>query len=341
MKYLSIIIISIMSLSCWQTKEREIPETVQTLNVYTVDVFLNESFYHDILPVFSDIFNCNIELTRFSSSFQMLDHVRAESDSCKADILIGLDNTQYYSFYSDSLFASYEPTGINNLHSNLIFDKHNVITPICYSNIGFNYNSNALGDPPLSFGEMQDGKYKEQIIIMDPRTSGLGRALLHWSISAFGISGYGHFWRSIKENILKCYENQDDAYNAFLAGEAPIILGFETTSLYHNDIEKSNKYRNTIPQEGTFKYIIGVSILKSTEQEYLAKKLVDYLISPQFQEKIISGMWMLPANKKIKLPPEYEILPKAGKDLTNDLSVRQIRFQQNTWISKWQKIMIP
>ena len=104
--------------------------------------------------------------------------------------------------------------------------------------------------------------------------------------------------------------------------------------------DNTDKYRSTIPKEGGFKFIVGVGILKSTQNEYLADKFVDFLLSKDFQEMITEEMWMKPVNRKVKLPVDYEILSQISNDYTNELSVRQTKMQYNEWISKWKRIML-
>jgi thiamine transport system substrate-binding protein len=340
MKKIIILLFVILILSCNKQDENEIAEEIPTLNIYAVDVFLNENFYENIIPIFTNIFRCEVNVTKFSNALSMLEKAISEKDSTNVDLLFGIDNTLLFKTVQESLFIQYESNNLQNIHEYLILDKEHRINPVCYSNIAFNYNSYVISDPPITFGEMQDGKFKDQIIILDPRTSSLGRAMLYWSVAAFGRNGYSHFWRSIKENVSSIFDNQNDAYNAYLAGEAPMIIGMETTPIYHIQHDNTDKYKSTIPQEGGFKFIVGVGILRSTQNKYLADKFVDFLLSKDFQEMITEEMWMKPVNRKVKLSVDYEILPQVTNDYTNELSIRQTRWQYNEWIAKWKRIML-
>ena len=340
MKKIVLFFLVVLILSCSKQDKNKIPEEIQTLNIYAVDVFLNEDFYENIIPIFTKIFKCEVNVIKFSNALSMLETAILERDSTDIDLLFGIDNTLLFLAGKDSPFIQYESKNLHYIHENLIFDKKHQINPVCYSNIAFNYNSYVISDPPITFGEMQDGKFKDQIIILDPRTSSIGRAMLYWSVAAFGRNGYGHFWRSIKENVFSIFDNQNDAYNAYLAGEAPMIIGMETTPIYHIQHDNTDKYKSTIPKEGGFKFIVGVGILNSSQHKYYARKFVDFLLSREFQEMITEEMWMKPVNKRIKLPVDYEILPQITKDYTNKLSTRQTRWQYNEWIAKWKRIML-
>ncbi len=340
MKKLFLFILALIILSCNNTDNNEISKEIETLDIYAVEIFLNEEFYENIIPLFTDIFKCEVNITKFPNALSMLERAISEKDSTNIDLLFGLDNTLLFLAEQDSLLVPYESNYVHDIPKDLIFDEEFYINPICYSNIAFNYNSYVISDPPITFGEMQDNKFKDQIILLDPRTSSVGRAMLFWSVVAFGRNGYSHFWRSIKDNVFVIYENQNDAYNAYLAGEAPMILGMETTPLYHIQHDNADKFKSTIPEEGGFKFIQGVGIMKATQQQYLSRKFVDFLLSVEFQEMIPSELWMKPVNKKVKLPVDYEILQQISKDHTKGLSNRQTRWQYEEWISKWKKIML-
>ncbi len=340
MKKIFLLLILVLILSCNKQNSVETSNEIQTLKIYAVDIFLNEDFYENIIPIFTNIFKCEIKVTKFSNSLSMLDQAISEKDSTDIDLVFGIDNTLLFRALQDSLFFPYESNNLHNIDDDLIFDKEYRVNPVCYSNIAFIYNSYIITDPPSTFGEMQDGKFKDQIILLDPRTTSIGRAMLYWSVAAFGRNGYGHFWRSIKDNVFSIFDDQNDAYNAFLAGEAPMIIGMDTTPIYHIQYDNTDKYKSTIPKEGGFKFIQGVGILNSSQKKELAAKFVDFLLSLEFQEIITDEMWMKPANKKVKLPVDYEILPQITNDYTNELSIRQTRWQYNEWIAKWKRIML-
>ncbi len=340
MKKAILLLFVISILACNKQNNDFAANETRTLNIYAVEIFLNDDFYENTIPIFTDLIDCKVNITKFTDALSMLERAILEKDSTEIDLLFGLDNTLLFKAEKESLFLEYDSNNLNYVHDEFIFDEQHRINPICYSHISFNYNTNVITNPPSTFGEMQDGKFKDQIIITDPRTSSVGRAMLFWSVAAFGRNGYGHFWRSIKDNIFNIYSNKNEAYNAYLAGEAPMILSMETTPIYHLQQDNTDKYRSTIPKEGGFKFILGVGILRSSQNEYLAKKFVDFLLSKDFQETITESMWMKPVNKKIKLPIDYKILPEITKDYSKDLTTRQTRSQYNEWIAKWKRIML-
>ncbi|MDO9577387.1 MAG: thiamine ABC transporter substrate-binding protein [Candidatus Cloacimonadales bacterium] len=341
MKYFILIIIILIWLqSCsWEKKEQVTFES-DTLFVYTSEVFLNEDFYDDILPIFEQIFKCKIKYTVFSNAAEMLAAVVANKDSLDVDVVLGVDNTIFYNVLRDSVFLVYEPQNLKYVEKNLIFDNTYHVIPIYFGQLAFIYNSYAIEKAPATFGEMQDGKFKKKIILMHPESSALGRGMLLWSVAAFGENGYSHFWRSVKENIYSIADNYDEAYNMFLAGQAPLVIGYSTSPVYHIQKENSEKYKSTIPSEGSFNLITGAGIIKNTDKQKLAKHFIDFLLSDDFQGFISDNMWMYPVNNKVNTGSEYKLLPFSKKDYSTVLTQRVIRKNLPQWIAKWESIML-
>ena len=326
--------------SCfWQKKDAATYE-LDTLFVLTTDVFLNEDFYSEFFPVFEEIFKCRIEYTSYADAADILKALTEKNDSLRVDVVLGVDNTYFHMMMPDSIFLAYEPHNLRYADKNLIFDDSFHIVPVFYTQLAFIYNSYAIDKAPATFGEMQDGKFKNMIIMIHPESSSLGRGMLLWSVAAFGENGYGHFWRSVKANICSLAKNYDEAYNMFLAGQAPLVAGYSTTPVYHYRKDHSEKYRSTIPMEGSFNLITGAGIVKNTEKPELAKRFIEFLLSDDFQNFIPDQIWMYPANSKTHKGKEYDFLPFSKKDYSTILTQKTIGKRMDKWMESWKSIML-
>ena len=339
-KMFVILFITFLIVGCSCGRKEELSFDSDTLNVFATKIFLNEDFLPETITIFEEVFKCRIKLTEFDNTNDMMEIVISQKDSIEVDVLWGLDNTHLYDAVRESLFTAYEPKNIRYVEKENIFDDTFHIIPVCYSYLAFILNSDIIPHSPETFGEMQDGKFKNQIIIMDPRKSSIGKAMLFWTIATFGENGFGHFWRSIKDNVFFIADNYDDAYNMFLAAEAPLVIGYDTTPIFHKKNENRDKYRSSIPQEGGFKLIKGVGIMKTAINLELAERFVEFLLSNDYQELIPLNIWMYPVNKNIDLISEYELLPKPQKDFTMSLRMRTVQRRYKGWIKKWERIML-
>ncbi|MBN2460006.1 MAG: thiamine ABC transporter substrate-binding protein [Candidatus Cloacimonetes bacterium] len=340
MKFLSIVMVSFFLFSCARKEHRVQVSQQNKLLIYATNNCLCEDDWQKQLQQYAIDHNFVLDFRFFSSGSQMLDYYLNERDSLEiVDILLGLDNTNLSDIQSANILRSYKPFSYSALHKSILIDKNNHFLPLAYSYLAFLYDSNELVNPPVTFGEMQDGIWKKKIIILDPTTSGLGRSMLYWSLAAFGENGYGHFWRSIKENVFAICNNFDEAYSMFLAHEAPLVIAWSTTPVYHQRIKGSDKIKAIIPREGGYMYIQGMGICCDSPNPELAERLIDFLVSRDFQVHIPFNKWMYPANTQVKLPPEFESAVQPIKDLTEELTPKIIQRRHKHWLERWLQIM--
>ena len=131
MKNIFILLIVILLLSCSKHENNEISNEIRPLNIYAVDVFLNEDFYENIIPIFKNIFGCEVNVTKFPNALSMLDKAISEMDSTDIDLLFGIDNTLLFKAAQESIFIQYKSNNLQNIHEDFIFDKEHRINPVC------------------------------------------------------------------------------------------------------------------------------------------------------------------------------------------------------------------
>jgi len=145
------------------------------LVIYTYDAFpgaLEESIRNKL-----ESGGNKVDLIRFEDAGAVMARVLLEKNAPKADVVIGLDNTYLAKAFEEDLFLKYKPAGLSLVHEGLLVDPEYRLIPFDYGSIALNYDSEMLTDPPRSWNELLDPKYKNKIILMNPTTSSPGRNL--------------------------------------------------------------------------------------------------------------------------------------------------------------------
>ncbi len=323
-----------------QTGKNNSAEKSNFLTIYSYDSFVESwGIGPKIVPIFEKKFNCKVKLVGCGDAGQLLNKAIKEKANPVADVIVGIDNTFLEKALDESILRPFKPENLSKVKKSVIFDKTASLSPYDYGYFAFVYNSDIVKNPPTTFGEMQDPKWKKKFIFIDPRTSSVGNGLLLWTVAAFGEYGYGHFWESIRKNVLTSPASWGDAYNMFLAGEAPIVLSYSTSPAYHIENDSTYKYKAFIPQEGGFMQIEGCGVINNCKHPDLAKKFVNFMLSEQVQNFIPKTQWMYPANSNIKLPESFTNLPQPTKNLNYKLKPKTIKKNSEKWIKRWIKEM--
>ncbi len=333
---LSVLLISVLCVSgSFAVGNKESMES-EILTVYAYDSFVSEWGPGPlVVPVFEEATGIKVNLVSVGSGGELLTKLELEKHSPKADVVIGISHELLSKTLSSGLFLPYQSPILADIPSSLLFDSTYSLLPFNYASYSFNYDSEALQNPPTSLEDLLDPRFKRSIIIMDPRTSSVGMGLLEWTVAVYGDDYLG-WWKAVKENILTIADGWSSGYGLFTEGEAPIVLSYITSPVYHLMYEGSDRYKSTQFSEGNFIAIEGVGIVKSSKNVENAKKFVDFLLS-EAQLDIAVANIMYPVNKHVILPKEFDMIEKPTNILSLDSDV--INDSRDRWIQEWVEVM--
>ena len=88
-----------------------------------------------------------------------------------------------------------------------------------------------------------------------------------------------------------------------------------------------------------FRQIEFIGILAGTQQRDLAEKLIDFMLSPLFQEDIPLQMFVFPANQKAALPDIF-VQFSAVPDKPAYVSPEAIEENREVWIEAWTETVL-
>ncbi len=308
------------------------------ITVYAYDAFCGDwGPGQKVVEAFKEKTGIDVNLVSAGDAIEMLTKAELEKDNPKADVIIGISDDMAVKAYNSNLFESYDSPVLNDIPEFLQFDKQNRLLPFDYGNFAFVYDSEkiAQADLPKSLEDLTDPKYKDKVLLIDPRTSSVGLGLLIWTRELFG-DDYLTWWENMKDNALTITEGWSSAYGMFTAGEAPITLSYTTSPVYHVMFEDTTRYQALIFDEGHSATIEGVGILKSSNKKDLAKQFVDFLLTDA-QLDIASANSMYPTNLATELPKAFDWAPKP--QITLSLDANDIEDNLDTWLNEWTEVM--
>ncbi|HDS11534.1 MAG TPA: thiamine ABC transporter substrate-binding protein, partial [Candidatus Wirthbacteria bacterium] len=180
----------------------------------------------------------------------------------------------------------------------------------------------------------------------NPASSSPGLAFLLTTISIYGEDSYLDFWQALKQNNLLITDGWSEAYwdefSASGQGQRPLVVSYATSpaaEVYFSEGLYDTPPTGAILAEQTcFRQIEYVGVLRGTEQQDLAQKFIDFMLSREYQADIPLKMWVFPARLDVALPEVFQnhaqiaLDPITGQDL-------DIENQRETWVKAWREIM--
>ncbi len=307
------------------------------LVVYAYDSFISWGLAEATMHKFEKANNCKITLIAAGDAGQVMSRVVLEKENPQADIVVGIDNNYLAKALKYDILTPYTSKNLDVVPTELLFDPTFHLTPFEYGFIAFVYDSEKIRTAPKSLQELTNPEWKEKIILEDPRTSSPGMSFLLWTIAAFGEDKYLEYWEDLKPSILTVTKGWDTAYGMFTSGEAPVVLSYATSPAYHVEVENSARYLAASMEEGFYRQIEGMGIVKGAKHQELAKKFIDWMLTEEFQQEIPLTQWVFPVNPNVQLPKSFDYAAKSDRFLT--LDPERIEQNYDIWLKAWTELM--
>jgi len=345
MKKLTILLLLFILVGCSLKPQPAGPTTIRLM---THDSF---NISEAVLAQFEAETGITVEVFPAGDAGAMLNQAVLAKDEPLADLLYGVDNTFLSRALENDIFIPYRSPELANLADGLKLDPENRALPVDYGDVCLNYDLAWFAEkdlaPPNSLEDLIDPAYANLTVVENPATSSPGLAFLLATISYFGPDGYGEFWQQLVENGVLVTSGWEDAYwgqfSAASDGDRPIVVSYASSppaEVFFADPPIEAAPTAAVVSDGTcFRQIEFVGILRGTEHEAAAQKLIDFMLGQTFQEDIPLNMFVYPANTQAALPEvfvKHSLLPENPALI----SPADISANREAWIETWTEIVL-
>ncbi|HWD12443.1 thiamine ABC transporter substrate binding subunit [Pseudochrobactrum sp. sp1633] len=308
----------------------------QDLTIYTYDSFTAEwGPGPKVKENFEKSCGCTVNFVAVADGVALLNRLKLEGTSTKADIVLGLDTNLISDAKASGLFAPHALTDIkSNVPGNF---QDDVFLPYDYSYFAVIYDSEKLTNPPKSMTELINGDTSQKIILMDPRTSTPGLGMMLWVKDLYGDQA-AEQWQKLSKRVLTVTPGWSEGYGLFTKGEAPMVLSYTTSAAYHIISEKTERYKAVVFKEGNYLQIELAGQTVNGAKNPRAAEFLKFMTTSGFQDVIPETNWMYPAyNTSAPLNAAFDTLPKPDKSLL--LASDTVAQNRKAWVDEWLKAM--
>ena len=302
------------------------------LTVYTYESFTAEwGPGPAVKKSFEKTCNCTLKWVSIADGVALLNRLKLEGQSTRADIVLGLDTNLVVDAKATGLF---EKADIKTPSSEISdFWKDKTFIAYDYAPFAIIWDREKMKNPPTSLKELVEGPADQKIILQDPRTSTPGLGFLIWMKTVYGDNAK-QAWEKLSKRVLTVTPGWSEAYGLFTKGEASMVLSYVTSPAYHMIVEKSGRYQAAKFSEGHYLQIEVAGMIKHSKNKALAREFMKFMLSPGFQDQIPTKNWMFPVGNISKpLPKEFARLIHPDKLLLRDPQI--VAANRKSWIAEW------
>ena len=236
-----------------------------------------------------------------------------------ADAAYGVDNTFLGAATDNGIFRTETVTAVDTADVCFNYDvdwfeKHNLAAP-------------------TDWLQLTQPAYRGLTVVENPTTSSTGLAFLASTVGRFGEAKWPQFWKALKDNDVKVAAGWEDAYYTHFSGSAghgdyPIVLSYSSSP--------ADEQNTAAILDGCFRQTEYAAVLKGAKNSAGAVKVVNWLLSKNFQESLPGAMYVSPVIPGVMLPESWAAkAPSARSFFGEGLDINGDR--QN-WLRSWSDL---
>lgn len=311
------------------------------------------SVSEDVIAEFEAAHNVKVQFLTMGDAGEALNKLILAKDAPLADLFFGVDNTFLSRALAADIFMPYASPLLDQIPDELELDPNHTLLPVDYGFVNLNADRAWFAAQDLALPQTLEDlirpEYAGLLVAPNPASSSPGLAFLLTTIAHFGEEGYLDFWQALRANDVLITDGWSEAYfERFTAGsggtgDRPLVVSYTTSPpadvVYAGDGRTEPATINISPEDGVFRQVEFVGILKSTQHPEQAKALVDYLLDIRFQEDIPLQMFVYPSNERAALP---ELFTQFGQVPTAPVQMDPAAIEANReqWIEAWTQTML-
>ena len=312
----------------------------------TITLLAHDSFAlsDETLVAFTDATGIEVEVLQLGDTGTMAAEAVLTSGDPLADVMYGVDTTFLQRTLDAEVFTPYESAALASVPEEFQLDGQHRVTPIDYGDVCVNYWTEALpGAPPVSLDDLIAPENRGQLVVQNPETSSPGLAFLLATIASKG-EAWEEFWTDLRANEVSITSGWEDAYNGeFVAGGGSRSMVVSYASSPPAEVLFADPPVQEAPTgvvlDSCFRQVEFAGILRGTPHETEAQQLIDFMLSPTFQEDLPLSMFVFPVADGTMLPPEFVEHAEVPSDPLM-LDPAEIEANRDAWTERWVEIVL-
>ncbi|MCB2224757.1 MAG: thiamine ABC transporter substrate-binding protein [Actinobacteria bacterium] len=316
-----------------------------------VRLLTHESFAvsDGVLDDFTAQTGYRVEILTGGDAGQIVNQAVLAAGNPVADVLFGVDTTFLSRALEGGVFEEYVSPRLGVVPEALRAGP--MVTPIDVGDVCVNYDKAAFeaAPPPASLDDLTAPAYRDMLVVEHPGTSSPGLAFLLATISRYGEDGdytWRDYWADLRANGVQVTQGWEEAYyGAFSGGsgggDRPLVVSYASSPpaevVYA--AEPTDTAPTAVLTDGCFRQVEYAGILAGTPHRAGAEALIDFLLSPRFQEDVPLAMFVFPASTEAALPDVFVAHTAVPAD-PEQIDPAAVEANRARWIDEWADVVL-
>jgi len=298
---------------------------------------------------FEEETGARIEVVASGDAGGMLTKALLAAGAPEGDVIFGIDNTLATRAGDADLLEPFTPDAIGSVEesSRLPGRLGKLLTPIDRGDVCVNADAGWFASKglalPSTFSDLADPRYRDLLVVPSPVTSSPGLAFLIGTIQESGDAGWQQYWKELRSNGVRVRPSWDDAYNTdytVSGGDRPLVVSYASSPPAEVVFSEGARTEpaSVVLTDTCVAQVEYAGVLAGAEHPDLGRELVEFMLSPTWQEALPLSNFVFPIVEGTTLPEEFDrwaVLPESSRSL----DPIEIGRSRDEWIEQWRSIM--
>ncbi|WP_353634917.1 thiamine ABC transporter substrate-binding protein [Halobacterium sp. NMX12-1] len=284
-----------------------------------------------------------IEYTAPSNGINEFIQRKDQNAGIDADLFVGLntpdlvrvDQSLPDSDLFDDLRADLDNDG--DVKESLEIDPENRVVAYDTGYITPVYDSTEIDDPE-TFDALLEPEYEGTLLAQNAQSSDPGLAFLLWTIHEKGPDVYLDYWEDLLANDVRVLDDWTPAYNAFTAGERPMVVSYSTDQVYYNSEEELPHHQISFLNDQGYANPETVGRFADSDQPETAADFVDFVLTDEAQASVAQKNVQIPATTTASLPEGYAEYAKEPPEPVT-FTYEELTGNLDGWTEEWAQLV--
>ena len=297
----------------------------------------------ETLEVFTAQTGIEVTLLQAGDTGTMVSEAILTAGNPLGDVMFGVDNTFLARALNADLFEPYESPNLADVPDEFKLDPQHRVTPIDFGDVCINYWTDALpAAPPTTLEDLASPEFAGQLVVQNPETSSPGLAFLLATIA--GTDDWEQYWADLVDNGVAVTAGWEDAYyGEFISGggERPMVVSYASSP--PAEVIYASSPIDTPPTQvlldSCFRQIEFAGVLAGTDHPAEAQALIDFMLTPTFQDDVPLNMFVFPVANSATLPQAFVDHAQIVEDPLF-VDPAEIEAHRDEWTDRWVEIVL-
>lgn len=290
-----------------------------------------------------------IEVVASGDAGGMLTKALLAAGAPEGDVIFGIDNTLATRAAEADLLDEFTPRAIDTVQQSARLPGRlgELLTPVDRGDVCINADAGwfaGRGDAvPSTLADLTTARYRDLLVVPSPVTSSPGLAFLIGTVQAFGEDGWQEYWEDLKANGVRVRPSWDDAYNTdytVSGGDRPLVVSYASSPPAEVVFSEGTRTEpaSVVLTDTCVSQVEYAGLLSGAENPESGRKLIEFMLSPTWQQDLPLSNFVFPIVEGTALPEEFRrwaVLPESSRAL----DPTEIGRQRDEWIEQWRSIM--